>query len=71
MMDVSQGALSTLRAVLDESLLDGSFVGPGGFTGMTGNPKVREVYNPKLALDPILRNKMWNYCNKVTRSNWL
>ena len=71
MMDVSQGALSTLRAALDESLLDGSFVGPGGFTGMTGNPKVREVYNPKLALDPILRNKMWNYCNKVTRSNWL
>lgn len=70
MMDVNQGALSTLRAALDASLPDGSFIGPGGFTGMTGNPKVRKVYNPKLALDPILRQKMWDCCNEVTGAFW-
>lgn len=71
MMDVNQGALSTLRATIDTSLPDGSFIGPGGITGMTGNPKVRKVYNPKLALDQLLREKLWDYCNKVTGASWL
>ena len=70
MMDVEQGALSTLRVAVDETLPDGSFIGPGGITGMTGNPEVRNVYNPKLALDPILRQKMWDYCDEVTGAVW-
>ncbi len=70
MMDVAQGALSTLRAALDETLPNGSFIGPGGFTGMSGNPKVVKVYKPKLSLDPILREKMWNYCDDATAAVW-
>lgn len=70
MMDVSQGALSTLRATLDEKLPDGSFIGPGGITGMSGNPKVIKVYNPKLALDPVLRKKLWDYCDQATYAVW-
>ncbi len=70
MMDVAQGALSTLRATVDTTLPDGSFIGPGGITGMTGNPKVIKVYNPKLALDPVLRTKMWKYCDEATGAVW-
>ena len=71
MMDVEQGALSTLRAIVDETLPNGSFIGPGGLTGMTGNPKVIPVYNQKLALDPILRKKMWEFCNSSTGAQWI
>lgn len=70
MMDVAQGALSTLRATVDETLSDGSFIGPGGITGMSGNPKVIKVYNPKLSLDPVLRKKMWDYCDWATNTSW-
>jgi hypothetical protein len=70
MMDVEQGALSTLRATVDETLADGSFVGPGGITGMSGNPKVIKEYNPKLALDPVLRKKMWDFSNQSTGASW-
>jgi NAD(P)-dependent dehydrogenase (short-subunit alcohol dehydrogenase family) len=70
MMDVKQGALSTLRAALDDTLANGSFIGPGGITGMTGNPKVISVYNPKFSLDPVLRKKMWDYCDKATNAIW-
>lgn len=70
MMDVNQGALSTLRATIDETLPNGSFVGPSGLTGFSGYPKPRKVYNPKLTLDPILREKMWNYCNDSTGAVW-
>uniref|UniRef100_UPI00404AC052 SDR family NAD(P)-dependent oxidoreductase n=1 Tax=Flavobacterium sp. TaxID=239 RepID=UPI00404AC052 len=70
MMDVEKGALSTLRATIDETLPNGSFVGPKGLTGMSGYPKPIKVYNPKLSLDPILRKKMWDYCNKTTGAVW-
>ncbi len=70
MMDAAQGALSTLRATVDTSVPDGSFIGPGGITGMAGNPVVRKVYNPNLALDPVLRRKMWNYCDEATGAIW-
>ncbi len=70
MMDVEQGALSTLRAAVDDTLPNGSFIGPGGITGMTGNPKVISVYNPKLSLDPVLRKKMWEYCDQATNATW-
>lgn len=70
MMDSKQGALSTIRAAVDETLPDGSFIGPGGITGMSGNPKIIEVYNPKFSLDPLLRKKMWDYCDKVTGARW-
>lgn len=70
MMDVNKGALSTLRATIDESLPNGSFIGPGGLTGFSGYPKPRKVYNPKLTLDPLLREKMWNYCNETTGAVW-
>jgi NAD(P)-dependent dehydrogenase (short-subunit alcohol dehydrogenase family) len=70
MMDVNQGALSTLRATIDETLPNGSFIGPKGLTGFSGYPKPIKVYNPKMSLDPKLREKMWNYCNKVTGAIW-
>ena len=70
MMDVNQGALSTLRATIDESLPNGSFIGPKGITGFSGYPKPIKVYNPKLSLDTKLREKMWNYCNEKTEANW-
>lgn len=70
MMKPSQGALSTLRAVLDDTLPDGSFIGPGGFTGLTGNPKRIKEYNRKLVLDPVLRKKMWEYADKVSGATW-
>ncbi len=70
MMTPSQGALSTLRAAVDDTLPNGSFIGPGGITGMTGNPKVISVYNPKLSLNPVLRKKMWDYCDQATGATW-
>lgn len=70
MMDVNQGALSTLRATIDTTLANGSFIGPKGLTGFSGYPKPIKVYNPKMSLDPKLREKMWDYCNKVTGASW-
>ena len=70
MMTPAQGALSTLRAVLDESIPDGSFLGPGGWTGFRGPPKVIKDYNQKLAQDPELRQKMWAYCDEATGAVW-
>jgi NAD(P)-dependent dehydrogenase (short-subunit alcohol dehydrogenase family) len=70
MMDVNQGALSTLRATIDETLPNGSFIGPKGLTGFSGYPKPIKIYNPKLSLDPKLRDKMWNYCNETTGAIW-
>lgn len=70
MMDVNQGALSTLRATIDETLPNGSFIGPKGITGFSGYPKPIKEYNPKLSLDPKLREKMWNYCDRVTKATW-
>ncbi len=70
MMTPAQGALSSLRAVLDDSIPSGSFVGPGGITGFSGNPKIIKEYNPKLSLDPVLRKKMWDYCNQATGATW-
>lgn len=70
MMTPEQGALSSLRAVLDPTIDDGSFIGPKGLTGFSGYPKQIKVYNPKLSLDPKLRDKLWNYCNETTGANW-
>lgn len=70
MMEPAQGALSTLRAVLDESIPDGSFLGPGGLTGFRGAPKVIKEYNQKLSLDPELRGKMWAHCDASTSAVW-
>lgn len=70
MMTPAQGALSSLRALLDDTIADGSFIGPGGITGMTGNPNVRKEYNSKLTLDSVLRKKMWHYCDLATGASW-
>lgn len=70
MMTAEQGALSSLRAVLDPTIDDGSFIGPKGLTGFSGYPKQIKEYNPKLSLDPKLRDKLWNYCNEATGANW-
>lgn len=70
MMTPAEGALSSLRAVADDSIPSGSFVGPGGITGFSGNPKIIKEYNRKLALDPILRKKMWDYCDLATNAIW-
>ena len=70
MMAPAQGALSTLRAVVDETIPDGSFLGPGGWTGFRGPPKVIKDYNQKLVQDPELRAKMWAYCDTATGAIW-
>lgn len=70
MMNAEQGALSSLKAVVDETVPNGSFVGPGGIAGMFGNPKVVDTFNPKFTLDPKLRAKLWDYCDKVTGATW-
>jgi hypothetical protein len=70
MMKPAQGALSTLRAVLDDYIPDGSFLGPGGLTGFRGPPKVIGEYNQKLAFDAELRQKMWAYCDVATGAVW-
>ncbi len=70
MMTPAQGALFSLRAILDDSIPSGSFVGPGGITGFSGNPKIIKEYNRKLALDPVLRKKMWEYCDQATQAIW-
>jgi NAD(P)-dependent dehydrogenase (short-subunit alcohol dehydrogenase family) len=70
MMEPAEGALSTLRAVVDESIPDGSFLGPGGWTGFRGPPKVIKDYNQKMAQDPELRAKMWAYCDTATEAIW-
>jgi NAD(P)-dependent dehydrogenase (short-subunit alcohol dehydrogenase family) len=70
MMSPAQGAMSTLRAVLDDSIPDGRFLGPGGLTGFRGNPKVIKEYNQKLALDSELRRKMWQFCDASTGAVW-
>ncbi|MGB3471004.1 MAG: SDR family NAD(P)-dependent oxidoreductase [Erythrobacter sp.] len=70
MMEPAQGALSNLRAVLDKSIPDGSFLGPGGWTGFRGSPKVIKEYNQKMALNSELRRKMWAYCNVSTGAGW-
>lgn len=71
MMKPEQGALSSLRAILDDSIPDGSFVGPGGLTGFSGDPKIIKTYNPTLALNETLRKKMWDFCNEKTGAEWL
>lgn len=70
MMDPAQGAMSNLRAVLDDGIPDGSFLGPGGITGLRGDPKIIKEYNPKFSLDPTLRQKMWAYCDASTGAVW-
>lgn len=70
MMDPAQGALSSLRAILDESISDGSFLGPGGISGLRGPPKIIKDYNPKFSLDPLLRQKMCAYCDASTQAVW-
>jgi NAD(P)-dependent dehydrogenase (short-subunit alcohol dehydrogenase family) len=70
MMRPEQGALSTLRAVIDEEIPDGSFLGPGGWTGFRGAPEITKEYNQKLSLDPELRRKMWEYCDVSTGAVW-
>lgn len=70
MMTPTEGALSSLRAVLDDSIPSGSFVGPGGITGFSGNPKIIKEYNRKMALDPVLRRKMWDFCDQATQAKW-
>ncbi len=70
MMTPAQGALSSLRAAVDDSIPSGSFVGPGGITGFSGYPKIIKEYNRKLALDPVLRKKMWEYCDESTGAIW-
>ncbi len=70
MMKPEQGALNSLRAILDPTMADGSFIGPSGLTGFNGYPKPRKEYNPKMSLNPILRQKLWDFSNKSTGANW-
>ncbi len=63
MMATHARTLSSLRAVMDDGIPDGIFLGPGGHAGFCGAPKMIKEYNRKLALDPELREKKWACCN--------
>ena len=43
---------------------------PKVLTGFRGNPKVIKEYNQKMALDPELREKMWQFCDASTGAVW-
>ena len=63
-MDISQGALPTLRAAIDENAQSGDFYGPHGVMEMRGYPV--KVESNKLSHDRIIAGKLWDVSEKLT-----
>lgn len=63
-MDISQGALPTLRAATEESLTGGEYFGPDGFIEMRGYPV--QVETNKLAKDETIAKKLWEVSEDLT-----
>lgn len=63
-MDVSKGALPTIRAAFDESATGGEFFGPDGLFEMRGDPV--KVEPNKLAKDGKIAEKLWDVSEELT-----
>jgi len=60
--DATDGAMSTMRALLDPYLVPGSFIGPSGFRELKGDPVV--VSSNPISKDPINGTKLWEWSEK-------
>ena len=63
-MKQEQGALSTLRAAIDEDAKNGDYFGPDGWQERKGYPV--KVEPNKLAKDETLAKKLWDVSEKLT-----
>jgi NAD(P)-dependent dehydrogenase (short-subunit alcohol dehydrogenase family) len=63
-MSIEQGALSTLRAALDENAQNGDYYGPDGFMEWKGYP-VKVESNP-LSHNKDIAKKLWNVSEELT-----
>jgi len=61
----AEGALETLYAAVTD-IPGGTFVGPGGRTGMNGPPKPAKL--SKTALDPELDRRLWDASVELTQT---
>ncbi|PTU31557.1 oxidoreductase [Stenotrophobium rhamnosiphilum] len=59
-----RGALPILHAAAADAVRSGTFFGPDGVGEMKGDPKI--VKPSKSALDPVLRQRLWAECEKLT-----
>lgn len=64
-MDISQGALPTLRAAIEGGLKDGEYFGPNGFMEMRGYPV--QVETNELAKDEEIAKKLWEVSEELTK----
>jgi NAD(P)-dependent dehydrogenase (short-subunit alcohol dehydrogenase family) len=58
------GALPTLRAATDPTVLGGQYYGPGGLVGMRGFPKV--VASSRRSHDVEAQRRLWNVSEELT-----
>jgi NAD(P)-dependent dehydrogenase (short-subunit alcohol dehydrogenase family) len=64
-MNLDQGALSTLRAALDENAKSGDYYGPDGWQEWKGYPV--KVDTNKLAKDTSIAKKLWDVSEELTK----
>ena len=60
-----QGALSLVRACLDETLTGGEFIGPNQFIGMKGLPHIAK--SNKKSHNQILQKQLWAYSEELMK----
>jgi hypothetical protein len=63
-MPVAKGALTTLRAATEPSVVGGSYSGPTGLAGMWGDSG--EVSIPAKATDTAVAAKLWAKSEELT-----
>ena len=63
-MKQEQGALTTLRAAIDEDAKSGDYFGPDGWQERSGYPV--KVESNKLAKDETIAKKLWDVSEKLT-----
>ena len=63
-MKSKQGALSTLRAAVDEDVRSGDYFGPDGFQQLRGFPV--KVRSNKLSHDKAIAKKLWDVSEELT-----
>jgi hypothetical protein len=68
-MSIEKGALTTLRAAIDENAQSGDYFGPNGFQEMNGYPT--KVKSNKLSQDKAIAEKLWVVSQDLTRVKYL